>query len=133
MRTTKITTFITAPLVALLTLALVVPGVAQDVGEADLTGSWEISVEGPQGPRTMTLKLIQNGAELIGTLGSERGTSDIEEGIVDGSAFSFGVTMARGERSFTLTYRGTVDGETMKGTMITPRGESPFTGKLTQG
>ena len=127
------TTRITAPLVAFLTLALAAPGVAQDVGEVDLTGSWEISMEGPQGPRTMTLNLIQDGSELIGSLDSERGATDIEDGVVEGTAFSFAVTMARGDRSFTLAYKGTVDGETMKGAMTTPRGESPFTGKLTQG
>ena len=59
---------------AVLTLAALA---AAPVAAQDLSGSWEISTEGRRGPQTMMLELVQDGAELTGTitltLGGRRG------------------------------------------------------------
>jgi len=105
----------------------------------DLTGVWRISYETPRGTRTMELTLTQDGSALTGSMEMRRGrpgggqartrTIEIKDGQVDGADFSFVLEMSFGQRSFRQTFKGTVDGDTMKGTIETPRGSNPFTGK----
>jgi len=54
---------------------------------------------------------------------------EITDGKIEGNQISFSIAMGMGERSFTFSYAGTVEGDTMEGTMTTMRGENPFTGK----
>lgn len=120
----------------LLSVAMASPGAAQD-----LTGTWEISTQGGRGgPQTSTLVLAQDGETLTGTitfsLGGRGGRGDgpqeleFSNGTVDGSAFSFTVTLSFQGNSIDLNYSGTVDGDEMSGTRGGPRGGGqPFTGQ----
>ena len=132
---------------ALMLVAVAMPAYA----EAQVAGTWELSVEGPRGPQTMVLVLEMDGDEMTGTLtpqppegrGGRRGgggdrpggggppVMEFDDGTVDGDAFTFSVTMSMRGRSFTQDFAGTVDGDQMSGTMSTPRGELPFEGKRT--
>ena len=120
----------------LLSVAMASPGAAQD-----LTGTWEISTQGGRGgPQTSTLVLAQDGETLTGTitfsLGGRGGRGggpqalEVSNGTVDGSAFSFTVTLSFQGNSIDLNYSGTVDGDEMSGTRGGPRGGGqPFTGQ----
>ena len=120
----------------LLSVAMASPGAAQD-----LTGTWEISTQGGRGgPQTSTLVLAQDGETLTGTItfslggpgGRGGGPQELEvsNGTVDGSAFSFTVTLSFQGNSIDLNYSGTVDGDEMSGTRGGPRGGGqPFTGQ----
>ncbi len=111
---------------------------AQDV---DVTGTWEISWENPRGATTTTFLFEQDGTALTGTAqmamrgrpggGGGEGTREVEitDGKVEGNTITFSMAMGMGERSMAFTFKGTVTGDTMEGTMTTPRGENPFTGK----
>ena len=81
----------------------------------DLSGSWEIATEGRRGPQTMTLELVQDGAELTGTItltvggrraggggggGGGAQTIEIADGMTEGDDFSFSFTLTRGDDSF---------------------------------
>jgi hypothetical protein len=108
------------------------------IAAQDLSGSWELTAEGGRGgQQTMTLALTQDGAELTGTItlavgrrgGGGPQTLEVSDGMVDGSSFSFGVTLNFGGNSITQTYSGTVDGDSMEGTIEGGRGGGrPFTG-----
>ena len=124
---------ITIGLAILSILALSQKTAAQESQAVDLTGDWGVSVEGPQGVRTMTVKLVQAGQELLGVIEAQMGEMTIEDGSVDGNAFRFTVTVTRGARSLAMTYVGTVEGDAMAGSVTNPRGEAPFTGKRTGG
>jgi hypothetical protein len=128
-----------ALVVAALALLVAVPAAGQD-----LAGTWEISytMESPRGSmeRTLTVHLEQVGATLTGTAempamgprggGGETRTVDISDGEAAEGTFSFSIVMGGGQRSFTLTFKGSVEGDAMEGTLAMPRGgETPFTGK----
>ena len=109
---------------ALFALMITVPIQAQDV---DITGKWESTRETQQGTMTTTFTFEQDGGKLTGTLGSQRGDMEISDGTIKGNKISFKIVMTRGDRTFEMTYSGTVEGDTITGTMQTPRGEQPWT------
>ena len=105
-------------------LLLAVPAQAQDV---DITGKWESTRETQQGTMTTTFTFERDGGKLTGTLGSQRGDMEISDGTIEGNKISFKLVMTRGDRTIEMTYSGTVEGDTITGTMQTPRGEQPWT------
>jgi hypothetical protein len=109
----------------------------------DISGDWELTMEGPRGTRTLTASFAQDGSTVTGTVtlqvmgrgGGGGGTREVEiaDGtFVDGN-LTFTLTMGRGQRSISQTYSATVTGATMEGTATTMRGENPFTGKRKEG
>jgi hypothetical protein len=118
----------------------VAPVTAQNV-----SGSWEISAEGRRGPQTMTLMLVQDGAALTGTVtlaaGGRRGgggggggggmqTLELSDGQVDGATFSFSLVRSFNGNSITQAFSGTIDGDSMEGSIEGGRGGGqPFTGR----
>lgn len=108
-----------------------------------VSGSWEISSEGRRGPQTMTLPLVQDGAEFTGTVtlsaGGRRGgrgggggmqTVELSDGQVDGAAFSFSLVRNFNGDLIMLAFSGTIDGDSMEGSIEGGRGRGqPFTGR----
>lgn len=129
---------------AFLTLAALA-GVVSPAAAQDVSGTWELAytMETPRGSmeRTLVVHLTQDGATLTGTAempamrrpgGGDAGqtrTVELSDGSVDGSHVTFAITLGRGQRTFTMTFAGTVDGDAMEGTVTAPMGgETPFTG-----
>lgn len=107
-------------------VAFAAPAVAQSA--PNLTGTWELTTEGPRGARTVTFTFKQDGAALTGTTEMRQNTVEIKDGKVDGNTFTFTVEFGMGDRTFSQTYKGTVTGDAMEGTVSNPRGETPFKG-----
>ena len=106
---------------------------AQDAPPAatDVTGTWEITWEGPRGTTTMALELHADGHTLTGRVETRAGWNDITDGKSTDGAVSFTVQLSRGERTFRMQFDGklTTDG-TLEGTVNTPRGDTmPWTAK----
>ena len=116
--------------VALVACLLAVPAQAQDTG---IAGKWETTRETQQGTMTTTFTFVVDGTSLTGTIGSQRGDSEISDGTVEGNKISFKMVMTRGDRTIEMTYSGTVEGDTITGTMQTPRGEQPWTATRVSG
>ena len=95
----------------------------------DVSGAWEITSESPRGTMTRNVTFKQDGSELTGSVETQGGPVPIQKGSVDGNKISFTIVMSRGGNEFEMTYTGTVDGDTAKGTFQTPRGEVPWTAK----
>ncbi len=112
--------------VALVSLLVAVPMQAQDV---DIAGKWETTRETPRGTMTSTFTFEVDGDKLSGTVGSQMGDSEISDGTVEGNKISFKMVMTRGDRTIEMVYSGTVEGDTITGTVQTPRGEQPWTAK----
>lgn len=123
---------------------LLFAGVREAQAQANVTGSWELSWETQRGATTSTFTFVQEGNAFTGTAemamrggppggggGGGGGTREVEitDGKVEGNTISFTMAMGMGERSMSFTFIGTVTGDAMEGTMTTPRGEAPFTGK----
>jgi hypothetical protein len=87
-----------------------------DAKAANVAGTWSVSFETPNGTMTQTLTLTQDGSSLTGTIGGERGTADVK-GSVSGSTVNFSATRKGQRGTFTTNYSGTLDGDTIKGTI----------------
>ena len=100
---------------------------------AKVAGTWEMTSEGRRGPMTHTLTITQDGGSIKGTLTGRRGEAPLE-GTVAGNKISFTVkreTQARG--TLVMEYTGTVEGDSIKGTVHSERfGDRDFTAKRTK-
>jgi hypothetical protein len=84
---------------------------------ANVAGAWKISVTGETGNAEQTIVLKQDGNKITGTFKGPRQSGPLE-GTVDGKNISFHVSTR-----VPLDYKGTIDGDTMKGT-LTGRGKT---------
>ena len=125
-------------------LALALATLAAPASAQTLSGTWEIESQGRRGAQTMTLSLVQDGAELTGTvtlaMGGRRGGGGgggagareiaIEDGSVEGGAFRFVITLEFGGNAVTQSFSGTFGGDAMEGTIEGGRGGGrPFVGR----
>lgn len=94
-----------------LTVLILISGVVQAADAGSLAGTWNVSVSGETGSVTQTLVLQQDGTKISGTFKGPRQAGTIE-GTLTGNAISFHVAART-----PLDYSGTVDGDTMKGTL----------------
>src|SRR5690348_16281700 len=100
---------------------------------ADVTGKWTAQVPGRGGnTQDVTFNLKADGGTLTGTVVTQRGEANIEEGKVDGNNISFSQTMERGGNKVKIVYKGTVSGSEIKFTRQTEGGQgrtAEFTAK----
>ncbi len=90
---------------------------------ADVSGEWELTVQTPRGDMTLTTKFTQDGEKLKVTMVGPRGGESSGEGTIQGDSIQWSVSRTGPEgQSFTVTYKGTVEGTTMSGTAENPRG-----------
>lgn len=99
---------------------------------ANVAGTWEITSGGPRGSRTQTLTIQQDGTAIKGTISGRRGERAFE-GTVEGNKLNFTVSIETPNRTFTLEYSGTVDGDSIKGTVHSERFDGEWTGKRKSG
>jgi len=78
---------------------------------AKVAGTWKVSVSGGAGSAEQTIILKQDGNKITGTFKGPRQSGPLE-GTVEGNNISFHVATR-----VPLDYKGTVDGDSMKGTM----------------
>jgi imidazolonepropionase-like amidohydrolase len=93
----------------------------------NLTGEWTLSFTTPMGEREMTLTLRQapNG-DLTGDLKTEQGAGRITDAYVSGTQVKFTLELTFGGRAVPLEATGTVQGNTMNGTLNTRFGEATW-------
>jgi len=113
----------------------VAPIVAQDAAKpkpVDITGSWEMTVESPQGPMTIVANFKQDGETLTGTHVSEMGESPLK-GTVKGANVEYTLTLDMGGQQMSIVHKAKVDGNTMSGSAeIEGMGTITFTAKKKQ-
>jgi hypothetical protein len=91
-------------------------------------GTWNLTMNTPMGERRSTLTLSTSGGTLTGKQEAEGNTTEIAEGTVNGDAVSWRVSITN-PMPLTLTFNGTVDGNSMSGTADTGMfGSFPFEG-----
>jgi hypothetical protein len=103
-----------AAVIALVAGAFAVsPVLAQGV---NVTGDWAFNVTTDQGTGTPTLTFKQDGEKLTGKYNGQLGAADLT-GSVKGAAIHFTFTIDVQGQQAPVTYDGTVEKNTMKGTM----------------
>jgi hypothetical protein len=111
-------------------IALVFAGIAAGQA-AKVAGSWEMSMQGPQGAVTQTLTIQQDGNKITGTLKGTRGDAPLE-GTLDGNNISFSVKRTTPNGDVTQEYTGTVSGDSISGTVKMGQNDRPWTAKPTK-
>jgi hypothetical protein len=101
-------------------LALAGTAFAQDkpkeTPKIDVSGTWDLTVETPQGAMSLTSTFKQDGEKLTGTQSSQMGEMPLE-GTLKGADIAFAIVIDMQGQQMTITYTGKVDGETMSGTI----------------
>lgn len=97
--------------------------------QTDVTGTWDLTVQTQQGTATPSLALQQSGEQLSGTYHGRMGDSKVD-GTVRGKDIQFTVTLRFRDQDHVISYAGTVDTDTMKGTVqFGDRGSGTWSGK----
>lgn len=85
---------------------------AQDV---NVTGDWEMTVKSPRGERTRNIHFEQDGEKLTVTMEGRGGEKITGEGTIKENKIEWSITRSTPRGEFTITYTGTVEGDTMSG------------------
>jgi hypothetical protein len=96
----------------LLTAAAFARGSQSNSGVA---GSWDLTIDSPQGKRTVVLVIKQEGEKLMGMMKSPRGERPLDSVTVKGSDITFVMTAQVQGQDMVMTYKGKVDKGTMSG------------------
>ncbi len=91
-----------------------------------IIGTWELTTVSRRGTRTRTLTINE---DLTGTYQGRDSEIPITDLKVEGDQVSFSIQRKYREREFTMEFKGTLDGTTLKGQWITDRGSRDVTGK----
>jgi len=86
---------------------------------ADVSGSWQLTVETSQGTGNPTVVFQQQGEQLTGTFNSQIFGEAKITGSVKGNAIEFGFEGDAGGQKIKVNYKGTIESPTaMKGTAV---------------
>jgi hypothetical protein len=109
-------------LIIVFTFAVLVSA-AQDATKetVSVAGMWSVSIQGQRGSRTQKMTIQQDGNNISGNIQGDRGDQELH-GNVEGNDIHFTVTMNTPRGAMTLEYRGTIQGDSIKGTIQGPIG-----------
>jgi len=91
-----------------------------------IVGTWELTTVSSRGTRTNTLTINE---DLTGTYQSRNRETPIMDLKVEGDAVSFKMERSFREEKVLFEFEGKLEGTTLKGQFITPRGSREVTGK----
>ena len=97
-------------------------------GFANVSGTYNITIEIPGQQIPATLTLVGQGRVLTGSLQSQFGTSQINRGEVTQDGFNFNTSINFAGNQSELNVTGKVTGNQISGTFTTPQGTVPFSG-----
>ena len=109
-------------LVAALGLAFAVTTYAQN----NVTGAWDLSINGPEGVITAQADLKQDGEKLTGTITAPQGSAPMT-GSIKGKALNLTFNMDTPQGALEIKITGDVDGDTVKGMLDFGMGQADFT------
>jgi hypothetical protein len=97
--------------------------------DANITGTWNMTVETAAGAGSPTFTLKQSGKDVTGDYQGALGQAPVT-GTVNGNDVALKFTLNAGGSDMVVTYTGTVDGNTMKGRVsLGELGDGTFTGQ----
>jgi hypothetical protein len=93
---------------------------------AALIGKWELTVTSERGTRRGMLRVFP---DLSGRYESFVGEIPVKDLKLEGNQVTFAIEMGFGDQTFKMDFKGTLDGNALKGQMTSERGTSEVTGK----
>lgn len=88
---------------------------------ADPTGTWKWTTQSPNGEIATTLKLESKDGKLAGAYSNQFGDAAISNVSFQNDVLAFDVVREFNGAEFVVKYHGKLDGDTIKGTLETPR------------
>ncbi len=93
-----------------------------------IDGNWNVTMQSPMGARQVKAELAAAGGALSGTFTGDQGSAPIA-GTIDGNAVAFAATIAGPMGQIELKFAGTLDGDSMSGSVqFGAFGSGTFTG-----
>jgi len=97
-------------------VAVIVFGVvAQAAQNADIVGTWEMTTNSPEGTRTNTMVVSNDGGKLKAVAKSERGELPYTSVEVEGNKVTIVLSITYQGTAMVITYTGQIDKTTMSG------------------
>ena len=97
-------------------IGFILTGLLVAGGSPNLSGKWDVQVEGYGAPRTQKFELKQNGEDLSGIYAGKFGESKVT-GTVRESAVEFEMRVIEDEHIVTVHYTGVATDDGIKGTV----------------
>jgi len=95
----------------------------------DPSGAWSLVVQSPQGDINSQLTLRKDGEQIGGTLGTPMGNVAIKTGRINGNQLRLTATVDMGGESIDAIISGTIEGDSIRGTIVMgAMGSFEFTG-----
>jgi hypothetical protein len=109
------------------TLILMAGGIAP-FAQTDVSGTWTLMINGPQGPVDAECTFTQDGDKVTGTMSSMAGEANVA-GTISGSALSLAFNVVTPNGPIDVKITAEVSGAEMKGVLDFSMGTADFTGK----
>ena len=100
----------------LLVLSISTARAEDNTAPADVSGTWNVEVVTDQGNGTPVFTFEQKGEDLTGHYKGLFGEAPVT-GTIKGNAITFSIKVDVQGQNMTITYSGTVDGDSMKGSI----------------
>ena len=88
-------------------------------------GVWDVNIDSPVGSQAGVWTINADGT---GTMGSDLGDQDIEGIALEGNTIAFDVDIDAGGQSLSLSFSGTVNGDSLDGEFSSDFGPVPVSG-----
>jgi hypothetical protein len=98
----------------LLTLAVLVSGLAISVWAGPIDGSWKSDFPSPVGDMHYIYTFKTDGDKVTGTAKSDNGETTLDKLVVMGNDISFTENLMFGGMTIAIDYKGTIDGDQIK-------------------
>jgi imidazolonepropionase-like amidohydrolase len=98
--------------------------------EISAAGNWSITSESPQGPIQLTFSIKQEDATISGEVASPFGTFPLS-GSLSGAELSFAFTAKVQNQDLPVTGKGSIDGNSIRGTITAMGQDASFSGTRT--
>ena len=82
---------------------------------ASVAGSWDVTIDSPQGQRTVVMVIKKDGEKLTGVMKSQTGERPLDSVAVKGDEITWVITRQVGGQDMVMTYKGKVEKDSMKG------------------
>jgi len=94
---------------------LLVASLSLFVLAADISGTWEITVQTPQGEYPSEMSIEQDGENIKVTMQGFQGDEMVGEGTFKDNKAEWSVTVSTPQGDFTINYTGTLEDEVLSG------------------
>ena len=110
------------------------PEKPKDPPKGDISGKWKLSYTTPDGPEEATADLaMEKDGTVSGTITSKRGTASLISGYLSVDKFSFTINIPLEGSPADVTFSGTFDGTSLKGSLSVQGFSTEFTGVKPSG